>query len=64
MSECMVSTASDPQLSKKDTYRVQFLQSLGDVDTETVLAALVGGREDTDKIEVESTVGSALDNRQ
>jgi hypothetical protein len=35
------------------TYRVEALDGLGEVDSETVLAALVGGREEADQVEVQ-----------
>jgi hypothetical protein len=39
---------------------VQLLKGLGDIDSQTVLTALVGGREQADQVELKRAVGGLL----
>ena len=39
---------------------MQLLKGLGDINSQTVLAALVGGREQADQVELKGAVGGLL----
>ena len=55
-----LSAHSSCKFNRVEAYRVQLFQCLSNVDTQTVLAALVGRREQTDEVEVKGAIGCAL----